>query len=68
MKVIEKKENNKVDFADLNVGDCFKDDDGDIMIKTDWEQEAVHLATGIVYINQCERMITPVNAEVQIID
>ncbi len=68
MKVKDKVQKDKVDFADLAEGDCFKDDDGDICIKTDWEQDSVDLVTGAVYAGQCGHKVTPVNAEVRIID
>ena len=68
MKVLENNEKNTVDFAELEPGDCFRDEDGDLLIKTDCEQDAVQLSNGIVYGGLCGDMVTPVNAEVQIIN
>jgi len=57
-----------VDYKELEVGDCFRWEDS-LLIKTDCGQDAVDLADGSVYSNMCEEEdITPVNAEIQIID
>lgn len=68
MKIIEKSKKGTVDFSTLKVGDCFKDDDGDLMMKLDEKQKAVGLSNGYVYDDMCSDAVTPVNAEVQIID
>lgn len=68
MKVIEKSRENTVDFSTLKVGDCFKDGEGDLMMKLDEKQKAVNLSDGCVYGDMCGDAVTPVNAEVQIID
>ena len=68
MEINENVEQNTVDFEMLNPGDCFKDEDGDVMIKIDWEQNAVLLRNGVVFSSQCGKMVTPINAEVRIIN
>lgn len=68
MRIKDKVEKDKVDFAELESGDCFRDCDGELMIKTDWEQDAVSLEDGQVFSNWCGRAVTPVNAEVHIIN
>lgn len=68
MRILENNEKNKVDFAELDAGDCFRDCDGELMIKTDWEQDAVSLEDGQVFGNFCGKEVTPVNAEVRVID
>lgn len=68
MEINENVKQNVVDFETLNPGDCFKDKEGDIMIKTDWEQDAVMLRDGVVFSDQCGQMVTPIDAEVQIIN
>lgn len=65
MKVKNKIEKN-VNFVDLDAGDCFRWKGG-LYIKTDWEQ-AVYLNDGMIITNTCGNMVTPVNAEVQIVD
>ncbi len=67
MRVRENNEKNKVDFADLGEGDCFRYC-GELWIKTDYEQDGVCLVDGNVHEDMCGDMVTPVNAEVQIID
>jgi len=67
MKVVRKNEKNEVNFADLKQGDCFKWK-GSLLIKIDYEQDAVDLEDGVVYSDMCGEIVYPVNAEVQIID
>lgn len=67
MRVKENNERNLVSFSKLKQGDCFRWSNS-ILIKTDVEQDAVDLADGVVYSNMCDDMVTPINAEVQIID
>ena len=67
MKVIENSKENTVDFAKLKPGDCFKWENS-LLIKTDYKQDAVDLETGAVYENICGEEITPINAEVRIIN
>lgn len=67
MKVLENNEKNLVDFTDLNAGDCFRYG-GRLYIKSDCDQEAVGLNDGDALCDMCDTMVTPVNAEVQIID
>lgn len=67
MKVRDKAEQEKVDYTGLRPGDCFRYD-GETCIKTRFEQDAVVLNTGEVWSDMCGNMVTPVNAEVQIID
>lgn len=67
MRVIENNEKNTVDFAELKPGDCFRWGDS-LLIRTDYEQDAVDLEDGSTYSNMCGDQVTPVNAEVQIID
>jgi len=67
MKVVRKNEKKKVNFADLNKGDCFEWVNS-VLIKTDYEQDAVDLVDGTVYSGICGEDVYPVNAEVHIID
>ena len=67
MRVKENNEKNTVDFAELEAGDCFRYG-GKLWIKTNYAQDAVRLCDGTVYSDMCEDIVTPVNAEVQIID
>ena len=67
MKVRENNEKNIVDYATLNKGDCFRYQ-GYLLIKTDGSQNAVCLSDGSEYDRMCGEQVTPVNAEVQIID
>jgi len=67
MRILENKEKNLVDFTDLSVGDCFRYD-GQLYIKSDCDQEAVGLVDGNALSELCNTRVTPVNAEVHIID
>ena len=67
MKVLENNEKNLVDFAKLDAGDCFRYQ-SDLCIRSDWKQEAVSLNDGTVYEDMCGELVTPVNAEIQVID
>lgn len=67
MKVLENNEKNLVDFADLNAGDCFRYR-GQVYVKSQCNQEAVGLSDGDAQEEMCGNMVTPVNAEVHIID
>ena len=60
-------EKNTVDYGDLNAGDCFKAW-GKLYIKSAFEQGATALKDGEARCNMCGIQVTPVNAEVQIID
>ena len=67
MRVIENNEKNTVDFAVLNPGDCFRWE-GNLYVKSDYGQDATGLTDGSALGDMCGDMVTPVNAEVQIID
>lgn len=67
MKVLENNEKNTVDFAELNPGDCFRLE-GYLYVKSAYGQEAVGLDDGHALCGMCGDMVTPVNAQVQIID
>ena len=67
MRVRENNEKNTVDFTTLDTGDCFRYQ-GDLLIKTNGNQNAVCLGDGGEYDKMCGEQVTPVNAEVQIID
>ena len=67
MRVKENNEKNTVEYATLDKGDCFRYQ-GDLLIKTDGSQNAVCLSDGSEYYIMCGEQVTPVNAEVQIID
>ncbi|KKN69799.1 hypothetical protein LCGC14_0437450 [marine sediment metagenome] len=67
MRVRENNEKNLIDFADLDAGDCFRYE-GTVCIKTEFDQDAVTLGDGSVWSDMCGNMVTPVNAEVQIIN
>lgn len=67
MRINENNEENTVDFANLSAGDCFRYY-GDLCVKSEVEQEAVGLKTGKGFANMCGEQVTPVNAEIRIID
>jgi hypothetical protein len=67
MRVKENNKENKVDFATLESGDCFRYC-GELLIKTDGNQCATSLEDGGEWDEMCGEMVTLVNAEVQIID
>lgn len=67
MKILENNEKNTVDFAELDPGDCFRWEGG-LYIKSDYEQDAVGLGNGHPLAEMCGEQVTPVNAEIQIID
>lgn len=67
MRIKENNEENTVDFAELESGECFRYQ-RDLWVKTDYEQDAVCLQDGNVRADMCGEQITPINAEVQIID
>ena len=67
MKVMENNEKNTVDFTELDPGDCFRYG-GNLYIKSTCDQEAVRLIDGCAMEEMCGERVTPVNAEVQIID
>ncbi len=66
MKVRENSEEKTVDFGRLNPGDCFRWND-ELYIKSDFNQNAVGLNDGHALTDMCGDMVTPVNAEVQIL-
>lgn len=71
MKIKENNEGNTVDFTKLDPGDCFRytyGEKSDLYIKSDHSQDATRLSDGHMLINMYGDMVTPVNAEVQIID
>lgn len=67
MRVKENNEKNTVDFEKLEPGDCFRYG-GKLHIKSDYEQDSVCLTDGAAHDQMCGNQVTPVNAEVQIID
>ena len=67
MKVRENNEKSKVDFTNLKPGDCFRAW-GSLYVKSRKDQDATNLKNGEARVNMCGIYITPVNAEVQIID
>ncbi len=67
MKIKEDYGENMMDFAELEAGDCFKWR-SDLYIKTDYEQDAVRLSDGLALDNMCDKQVTPINVEVQIIN
>ena len=67
MKVLENNEKNTVDYAELEPGDCFRHRDK-LWMKVDYDQDGVCLEDGELRCEFCGDMVTPVNAEVQIID
>lgn len=67
MRVIENNEKNTVNFTKLKSGDCFRWR-GNLYVKSECDQEAVGLTDGDALENMCGDQVTPVNAEVQIID
>lgn len=68
MRILEGNKKKTVDFEELKSGDCFRDAEGDLMMKIDIDQDAVELSNGVVYGGLCGDQVTPVNAEVHIID
>lgn len=68
MKVTDKRQNPiTIDFGNLEYGDVFQDEDGDICIKIDYEcslANAVVLSTGIAFNCELDAPVTPLNAEV----
>lgn len=67
MRILENNEKNTVDFAELDPGDCFRYE-GMVCIKIQIDQDAIVLSNGEVWSGMCGNMVTPVNAEVQVID
>ena len=67
MRIKENKKTNKIDFASLRPGDCFEAF-GRLYVKSQAEQRATGLETGDARVCMCGIFVTPVNAEVQIID
>ena len=67
MRVMENNEKNTVNFTELDPGDCFRYK-GQLYVKSDCGQEAVGLLDGDAICSMCDTQVTPVNAEVQIID
>lgn len=66
MKVKETKKH-KVDFATLKPGDCFWWDNT-LFVKSNYNQRATGLVGGRSLCDMCGEMVTPINAEVHIID
>ena len=68
MRVRENNEKNTVDFAGLDVGDCFRyknisnPAENGLLIKINRQQNAVRLSDGSEYENMCGIQVTPVNA------
>jgi len=67
MRVIKGTEKSTVDFVTLKPGDCFEKW-GELYIKSQAEQQATGLENGEARVNMCGVYVTPVNAEVQIIN
>ena len=67
MRIKENNEKNTIDYEKLNAGDCFRFEN-EICVKSDFEQDAIRLVDGQMLSDMCGEMVTPVNAEVQIID
>jgi len=68
MRIVEKSmKKKKVDFKDLNAKDCFRWEDS-VYIKINRDQCAIDLADGCMVDDMCGHGVTPVNAEVHIID
>lgn len=67
MKVRKQNEKRTVDFAILNPGDCFMAWDR-LYVKSQSEQQATGLENGDARVCMCGIQVTPVNAEIQIID
>jgi len=51
-------------FSELEIGDCCIDASNDLLIKTDEEQDAVSLVTGIVYHDFCDCYVMPIEVKV----
>jgi hypothetical protein len=71
MKVTDKRQKpNTIDFADLDCGDVFQDEDGDICMKMDngiySSYNAVVLSTGITFKCEMSTPVTPLIAELVI--
>lgn len=67
MRVRENNEKNTVDFGELKPGDCFRFE-GDLCVKSTHQQNATGLESGDHFYDMCGILVTPVNAEVHIID
>lgn len=67
MKVRSSSEKQKVDFATLKPGDCFMAWDK-LYVKSQSKQQATGLENGDARVCMCGIYVTPVNAEIQIID
>ena len=67
MKVRKQNEKKTVDFRNLKPGDCFEAWDR-LYVKSTVGQQATGLEDGDGRVNMCGIQVTPVNAEVQIID
>ena len=57
----------KVDFSNVDVGECFEMD-GIVLIRTDYEQDAVALESGEVYSGLCGEEVTLIKAKLVIGD
>ena len=67
MNVIKKSKKSEVDFANLKPGDCFEAWNT-LYIKSCGGQQATGLKNGEARVNMCGIYVTPINAEVHIID
>jgi len=67
MRIKENNEGNTVDYGELEAGDCFRYKNK-LYVKADYEQDAICLTDGSMQCDMCGEKVTPVNAEVQIID
>ncbi len=67
MKVNWNNKKSTIDFANLRPGRCFIYGDC-LYIKCNFAQQAVRLTDGAVCFKMCGEQVTPVNAEVRIID
>ena len=72
MKIVDNKAEVKLKkFEDLVNGQCFKwniSGNTDLLMKTDYEQDAISLIDGEYYSELCGDMVIPINAEVHIIN
>ena len=68
MRVTDKRQiPNTIEFADLEYGDVFQDEDNDICIKMDNDYSAANavvLSTGQAFCCHLDAPVTPLNSEV----
>ncbi len=70
MKVTDKRQKpNTIDFGNLDFGNVFQDEDGDICMKMGNEYSSVNavvLTTGVTFSCSMDTPVTPLNAELTI--